>query len=68
MAKTVFDEENCKGCGLCISVCPQKIIALQKDKLNSKGFHPSGVVDMDRCTGCTLCATICPDCVITVYR
>ncbi len=68
MAKTEFNIERCKGCGLCVSVCPQKIIALRKDVLNSKGFHPAGVEDMDRCTGCTICATICPDCVITVYR
>jgi 2-oxoglutarate ferredoxin oxidoreductase subunit delta len=68
MAKTEFSEELCKGCGLCVSVCPQKIIALQKNRLNSKGFHPAGVEAMDRCTGCALCATICPDLVITVYR
>ncbi len=68
MPKTEFNEERCKGCGLCVSVCPQKIIALQKDKLNSKGFHPAGILEMERCTGCTLCATICPDVVITVYR
>ncbi len=43
MAKTVFDEENCKGCGLCVAVCPRKIIVLRQDKLNSKGFHPAGV-------------------------
>lgn len=27
---------NCKGCGLCISVCPKKIIELDLSKVNSK--------------------------------
>ena len=25
MGKIVIDEEYCKGCGLCISFCPQKV-------------------------------------------
>ena len=68
MAKVTFNEELCKGCGLCESVCPKKIVALQQDKLNLKGFHPAGVADMDACIACAFCATMCPDCVITVEK
>lgn len=68
MAKVEFKQDLCKGCGLCVSVCPSKIIELRQDRLNSKGFHPAGVVRMDLCTGCTMCATICPDLVIEVWR
>ncbi|MEA4888484.1 MAG: 4Fe-4S dicluster domain-containing protein [Clostridiaceae bacterium] len=68
MARIEIDEDRCKGCGLCISVCPKKIIQLRQEKLNNKGFHPAGVDQMDLCTGCTICATICPDDVIEVYR
>ncbi|HBP38598.1 MAG TPA: 2-oxoacid:acceptor oxidoreductase [Clostridiales bacterium] len=68
MAKVEFQEDLCKGCGLCVSVCPRKIILLRQDKLNSKGFHPAGVDRMDQCTGCTICATMCPDSVIEVWR
>lgn len=68
MAKVEFREDRCKGCGLCVSVCPRKIILLRQDHLNDKGFHPAGVDRMEQCTGCTLCATICPDCVIEVWR
>ena len=67
MAKTIFKEELCKGCGLCVSACPKKIVALQ-DKLNSKGYHPAGVIEQDKCIGCAFCATMCPDCVITVEK
>ena len=67
MAKTTFKEELCKGCGLCVSACPKKIVVLQ-DKLNSKGYHPAGVIEHDKCIGCAFCATMCPDCVITVEK
>ncbi len=67
MAKTTFKEELCKGCGLCVSACPKKIVVLQ-DKLNSKGYHPAGVIEQDKCIGCAFCATMCPDCVITVEK
>lgn len=68
MAKVTFREDRCKGCSLCVPVCPQKIVFIRSDKLNAKGHHPAGVDDMDKCTGCTFCATICPDQVIEVER
>lgn len=68
MAKVTFNEELCKGCGLCTTVCPKKIVELSKDKINSKGYHPATVTDMDQCIGCAFCATICPDVVITVEK
>ena len=68
MAKVTFNEERCKGCRLCTSVCPKKIIVMRSDKINSKGFHPAGVNEMEACIGCGFCAKICPDCVITVEK
>lgn len=68
MAKVTFREERCKGCGLCTTVCPKKIVAMSKERLNEKGFHPAEVIDQEQCIGCAFCATICPDCVITVER
>ncbi len=68
MARATFNEDRCKGCKLCITVCPKKIIAIDAEKLNMKGFHPAGVTEADKCIGCAFCATICPDCVITVEK
>ena len=62
-----FDEERCKGCELCISVCPIKIIKMHDTKTNANGFHPAGIEEMDKCIACASCAMVCPDVVITVY-
>ncbi len=64
--KVTFNEERCKGCGLCVAVCPKNIVALSLEKINSKGYHPAEVVDMEKCIACANCATMCPDSVITV--
>ena len=63
-----FQEERCKGCELCTTVCPVKIVQMDKSQINVKGYHPATVKDMDKCIGCANCATICPDVVITVER
>ncbi len=68
MAKVIFKTDLCKGCGLCVSACPKKLIALSKDKINMKGHHPAVVTDGEKCIGCAFCATMCPDCIITVER
>lgn len=68
MAKVTFDTERCKGCGLCETVCPKQIIALSKEQINVKGYHPAVITDQEKCIGCAFCATMCPDCVITVER
>lgn len=69
MAKgqVIFNEERCKGCELCVSVCPVKIIKLHETKINLQGYHPAGVTDADKCIGCANCALICPDGAISVY-
>lgn len=67
MPKVTFKEEMCKGCGLCVSACPKKIVKLN-DKLNAKGYRTAGITDQSACIACAFCATMCPDCVITVEK
>ena len=66
--RVTFKEDLCKGCGLCVSVCPVKILELRDDTLNSKGYNPISVNEMDKCTACISCALMCPDLVITVEK
>ncbi|HOJ89038.1 MAG TPA: ferredoxin family protein [Pseudothermotoga sp.] len=63
-----IDVERCKGCGLCINACPQRIIRFS-DKFNSKGYHPAEQYDPDeKCPGCGFCYMMCPDTCITVFK
>ncbi len=48
--------------------CPVKIISLNTDRINAKGYHPAIIDEMDKCIACASCATMCPDLVITVER
>ena len=66
MAKVVFNEDKCKGCMLCVSACPKKIVSIQQDKMNKNGYFTAMCIDDDACIGCALCAVMCPDCAITV--
>lgn len=68
MAKITILEDICKGCGLCVSVCPKKVIELAKDRLNAKGYNPAAALRMEDCIGCAMCGIICPDSVITVEK
>ncbi len=68
MSRIEISVDICKGCGLCVSVCPKKIISLDQVRLNSKGYHPAGVSEMGKCIGCAFCAQICPDNAIEVWR
>lgn len=70
MAKGIvnFDFEKCKGCRLCIEFCPTKILELDKDKINQKGYNLIKVVEPKKCIACAFCAIMCPDSVITVMR
>ena len=50
--KVTFKEDICKGCELCTTVCPVKIITMDRSKINAKGYNPATVTDMDKCIGC----------------
>lgn len=68
MATIRVDDKYCKGCGLCVEACPKHVIALDKNRMNSKGYHPAGLIDGGECIGCASCAAMCPDCAITVEK
>ncbi|MDR2492204.1 MAG: ferredoxin family protein [Coriobacteriales bacterium] len=68
MARIEVDMNYCKGCGLCVDVCPQDIMQLNSEIMTQKGYHPATCVDQDACTGCTSCALMCPDVAITIER
>jgi 2-oxoglutarate ferredoxin oxidoreductase subunit delta len=69
--RITIDRERCKGCYLCIYVCPNEVIIISRS-LNQQGYYPVEPRDNGNaskgCIGCAMCATICPDIAIEVYR
>ncbi len=62
--KIVIDVERCKGCGLCITVCPKNNIVRAQES-NKNGYFPAQARDSE-CTACTRCAIVCPEGIIEV--
>jgi 2-oxoglutarate ferredoxin oxidoreductase subunit delta len=60
-----INSEQCKGCMLCVEVCPLKLLE-KADGVNSKGLSYVRVKDPEKCISCGLCAVMCPDCVIEI--
>ena len=59
--------DRCKGCELCISVCPKHVLESDMTLVNRLGLPPHPPDGRRGCTSCALCARICPDAVFTVY-
>jgi 2-oxoglutarate ferredoxin oxidoreductase subunit delta len=64
-ATVTIDTELCKGCALCIPVCPPQVLHMSS-AVNRKGYRYPLLED--GCTGCELCAKVCPDFCFEVYR
>ena len=63
-----FQQDRCKGCELCVSVCPKHILALDPNAVNAKGYHAAACINETACIGCASCAKICPDSIITIKK
>ena len=63
----VIASERCKGCGLCVDVCPKHCLALDESVVNGLGHHPVVLTEAAACTSCAICARACPDVAFTIY-
>ena len=54
-----FDTEICKGCLLCVTVCPAK--AIHPGTLRNAMGYFVPAADNAKCTGCLTCEYVCPD-------
>lgn len=63
--KITVDEIRCKGCGICLSICPKQVYA-RSVKRNSYGSPMPEPMKENECIGCRLCEKLCPDAAINV--
>lgn len=54
--------ERCKGCNLCVELCPQQVLDVSSDT-NAKGYHYPQLNESGshQCVNCEFCAMVCPE-------
>ncbi|NVM27551.1 MAG: 4Fe-4S binding protein [Candidatus Helarchaeota archaeon] len=52
--------DRCKGCELCIEVCPKNVLE-KSTQLNRNVQNPPAVKSGSECSLCRMCEYICPD-------
>lgn len=57
--------DRCKGCGICIEMCPKKVLEFS-DSLNDRGYNYAYPKIIENCIGCKFCEFYCPDFAIYV--
>jgi len=60
LKQLVIRREWCKGCGICVALCPQQVLELDAED-KARAVRP------EDCICCTLCELRCPDLAITVF-
>ena len=67
MDKIQFNILRCKGCGLCVGVCPKDNLKMSK-QLNPAGNSYVEITDIDKCNACGMCFQMCPDLAIEIDK
>ena len=63
--KYFIDCDRCKGCGLCVSVCPKNVLEISNE-VNTKGYFPIYQARPEDCVSCATCYRMCPDVAIAI--
>jgi 2-oxoglutarate ferredoxin oxidoreductase subunit delta len=53
---------RCKGCNLCIELCPREVLR-SSDNTNEKGYHLPEIIPgmKSACVHCEFCTMVCPE-------
>jgi len=65
--EVVIDDKRCKGCAICVAVCPKASLAIS-DAFNAAGYFAPAMKTGAECTGCGACVKLCPDFAVTVFE
>jgi 2-oxoglutarate ferredoxin oxidoreductase subunit delta len=55
-----INEAWCKGCVICVDICPTHVIEMQRGK--------AVAVRQEECIGCLQCEYHCPDMAIAIHK
>ncbi len=67
MNRLWINERYCKGCLICVDVCPTKALKASHE-ISVKGYTLPMGSDMKRCKNCRLCELMCPDFAIAIEK
>ena len=62
-----INKELCKGCQLCVELCPKKVLGMTEE-LNSKGNVFALAKLPKECIGCKICSLVCPDACVEITK
>jgi len=62
-----IDNRSCKGCGLCVTVCPKNVLEISTE-INDKGYFPVYQASPEDCVFCAMCCEMCPDVAISISQ
>lgn len=65
--RLAIETEACKGCRLCIDICPNQVLEFSTE-LNAGGVPYPLVKKPGDCIGCRSCTLVCPDVCIEIYE
>ena len=63
----IIGKDRCKGCGLCVNVCPKNVLEISK-AVNIRGYFPAYQARPKDCIYCTACCIMCPDVAISIVK
>ena len=63
-SKVEINQDQCKGCEICVMICPKGSLKIDRNVFNVNGFHPAKFAyhgENGNCNACGLCYFVCPD-------
>ena len=62
-----IDEKFCKGCDICIELCPKDVFTVSP-KINSRGYYVPLTTYLETCNVCKICELVCPEMAIILHE